>query len=428
MTFDLRSQGSSNIVSTNAFLESHLNRPRSRESQGRYDRTRESHVDDIFDTIIPRTEVVQDGHPHLEVDSEDGDSSSALTSDVQSVRDYEESSFGDVPPMLRTAFSNLGNSSESSAPSPERRSVRSSFKPRVPVPVRHSSRARGQSIESGSDVPDSVFYDGNILGHINAAELEAARKMLAAAELSNQHSPPRSSKKSMEAERSSTPPPIGRVRRRTESDSENGDLVRSLRPTTPETTASLQGGSTLMPLSRRHSQTSMASRQSRRSSKVKSHHATIQSSAYTQNRSSREPNLLAPGTQHSDRPQSRKDEAKGFQADREDTDDFSQHIPESRHGTDRVPRHASFTGSSTSRRPAMTAKRVLSSGALSVSARFQADRRSVLSHASSIRLPDFLSYEIFQAVLRNPTTAHQLLRFSETRLCSQNIEFLNKVS
>ncbi len=47
--------------------------------------------------------------------------------------------------------------------------------------------------------------------------------------------------------------------------------------------------------------------------------------------------------------------------------------------------------------------------------------------ASSSRLPDFFSSEIFQIVLHNPTTQHQLLKFSQSRLCGENLEFLEKV-
>jgi hypothetical protein len=47
--------------------------------------------------------------------------------------------------------------------------------------------------------------------------------------------------------------------------------------------------------------------------------------------------------------------------------------------------------------------------------------------AGSQNMPDFFSSEIFQVVLHNPTTAYQLLKFSESRLCSENVEFLAKV-
>lgn len=42
-------------------------------------------------------------------------------------------------------------------------------------------------------------------------------------------------------------------------------------------------------------------------------------------------------------------------------------------------------------------------------------------------MPDFFSASIFQVVLHNPTTAHRLLKFSESRLCAENVEFLSKV-
>jgi hypothetical protein len=40
---------------------------------------------------------------------------------------------------------------------------------------------------------------------------------------------------------------------------------------------------------------------------------------------------------------------------------------------------------------------------------------------------DFFSPEVFQIVLHNPATAHQLLKFSQARLCGENMEFLERV-
>ena len=40
---------------------------------------------------------------------------------------------------------------------------------------------------------------------------------------------------------------------------------------------------------------------------------------------------------------------------------------------------------------------------------------------------DIFSPEIFQIVLHNPTTSHQLLRYSRSRFCGENMEFLDKV-
>ena len=40
---------------------------------------------------------------------------------------------------------------------------------------------------------------------------------------------------------------------------------------------------------------------------------------------------------------------------------------------------------------------------------------------------DFFSSDVFQIVLHNPTTAHRLLKFSQARMCGENMEFLEKV-
>ena len=43
-------------------------------------------------------------------------------------------------------------------------------------------------------------------------------------------------------------------------------------------------------------------------------------------------------------------------------------------------------------------------------------------------MPDFFSPAVFQVVLRNPAIAHQLLKFGQTRLCGEHMEFLAKVN
>jgi phototropin len=40
---------------------------------------------------------------------------------------------------------------------------------------------------------------------------------------------------------------------------------------------------------------------------------------------------------------------------------------------------------------------------------------------------DFFSPEVFQIVLHNPATAHQLLKFSQARMSGENMEFLERV-
>lgn len=47
--------------------------------------------------------------------------------------------------------------------------------------------------------------------------------------------------------------------------------------------------------------------------------------------------------------------------------------------------------------------------------------------SSGSRLADFFGAEVFQIVLHNPTTAHQLKKFAQSRLCGENLEFLEQV-
>ncbi|KAK6365551.1 hypothetical protein LTS17_011270 [Exophiala oligosperma] len=46
---------------------------------------------------------------------------------------------------------------------------------------------------------------------------------------------------------------------------------------------------------------------------------------------------------------------------------------------------------------------------------------------SDRKLPDFFAGETFQIIIHNPTTFHQLLKFSKTRLCGENMDFLKDV-
>ncbi|KAG9235145.1 hypothetical protein BJ875DRAFT_483491 [Amylocarpus encephaloides] len=43
------------------------------------------------------------------------------------------------------------------------------------------------------------------------------------------------------------------------------------------------------------------------------------------------------------------------------------------------------------------------------------------------RITDFFSPEVFHVVLKNPTTAHRLMRFAQSRACGENMEFLQIV-
>ena len=56
-------------------------------------------------------------------------------------------------------------------------------------------------------------------------------------------------------------------------------------------------------------------------------------------------------------------------------------------------------------------------------------RYGTASDAGSIakQSPDFFCQEVFQTVLHNPTTSHQLMKFSQSRFCAENIDFLDRV-
>ncbi len=58
---------------------------------------------------------------------------------------------------------------------------------------------------------------------------------------------------------------------------------------------------------------------------------------------------------------------------------------------------------------------------------FSSPKQSTASDKGNNGLADFFSSEVFQIVLHNPTTAHRLLKFSQARMCGENMEFLEKV-
>lgn len=58
---------------------------------------------------------------------------------------------------------------------------------------------------------------------------------------------------------------------------------------------------------------------------------------------------------------------------------------------------------------------------------FSAPKQSGGTDKRAEALADFFSSEVFQIVLHNPTTAHRMLKFSQARMCGENMEFLEKV-
>ena len=58
---------------------------------------------------------------------------------------------------------------------------------------------------------------------------------------------------------------------------------------------------------------------------------------------------------------------------------------------------------------------------------FSIPKQNGMADRGASGLADFFSSEVFQIVLHNPTTAHRLLKFSQARMCGENMEFLEKV-
>lgn len=58
---------------------------------------------------------------------------------------------------------------------------------------------------------------------------------------------------------------------------------------------------------------------------------------------------------------------------------------------------------------------------------FSAPKQNGVMDKRTDALADFFSSEVFQIVLHNPTTAHRMLKFSQARMCGENMEFLEKV-
>lgn len=54
-------------------------------------------------------------------------------------------------------------------------------------------------------------------------------------------------------------------------------------------------------------------------------------------------------------------------------------------------------------------------------------QHSAVSHSSSARMADFFGAEIFRIVLHTPTSLHQLTKFAHSRLCGENLDFLEQV-
>ncbi|EFQ30195.1 hypothetical protein CGRA01v4_00421 [Colletotrichum graminicola] len=75
--------------------------------------------------------------------------------------------------------------------------------------------------------------------------------------------------------------------------------------------------------------------------------------------------------------------------------------------------------------PAKTGMGPRSDDSMSISK--QSTSKHSMMSSESARGIDFFGQGIFQVVLHNPITVHQLLKFAEARLCSEGVEFLKKL-
>ncbi|KAI0120708.1 hypothetical protein BJ170DRAFT_160834 [Xylariales sp. AK1849] len=300
----------------------------------------------------------------------------------------------------------------------------------ISIPDRQSSRSRSNEPETPDRAVNREAEDETSARVPSAEEVEAARRILAAAGNSSHNSSRGARKKLPQSDRSATPPPIGRLRRPLDDELDDPDELVDPRPPTPETAILLQKEHPHQSLSRKFSLASIATHRSRMASFPYDQLLESRTPVLDQLQLGQESSLLPPMPKEKGRQRSRN----GSPADAsipygDGTRTFLTNGGSVSETEDRaLPRNGSFnTGTTAKHRPLMAGRRVFSEESLSVSRHLAVDGRSIVSSGSSSRLPDFFSYAIFQMVLRNPTTAHQLLKFSKARLCGENIEFLGKV-
>ncbi|ETS74171.1 hypothetical protein PFICI_14037 [Pestalotiopsis fici W106-1] len=434
---DLMTSRASTILSTQAFEEfykNNLSRPSSSQSDEDSLAFDQESTDDFFDSILPGSGSSGPIAPHRQHEQESrvgtGNSGNShggknqpkqfsisnfgLRQDAQSVGDDGEHSFGDMPPMLRSGVDHARSLSENSTSVPGKSSSRTA----TSIPTRRSSRARGESTGSSANFSVRGSQSSQRQLQISASEIEAARRVLAAAELNGYEFPQGSRKASVQTERSATPPPIGRARRAGDSGSDS-DTAHSLRPIAPDTSFFLQNPSSVV--TRRHSHNSLASHTSQNKSAARAH------SIIEQPQFGAETVLFPPGTRDISRPRSRKEMTTDNDQGHVDGRLFHTQFSMNSRNTNSIPRRGTVATSSSRRPGSSSTKRALHDDSFFSPTDNLSKQHSIMSSSSSATLPEFFSYEIFKTVLSDPTTAHQLLKFSRTRLCSENIEFLNKV-
>ncbi|KAK7987361.1 MFS general substrate transporter [Apiospora arundinis] len=275
-------------------------------------------------------------------------------------------------------------------------------------------------------------------------EIEAARRILAAAEASARREPhtrrdsgsaaaaPPSSQRASSPPatiRSATPPPIGRPRRYFYDETEPDQQQKDPNMRTPDKIPPRLSSRRTSSPRRRRSVTSMSTARSRVEPVLDDYQ--LDDDEDEEEDEPRRPPPIPPnyGSMGHKRGGSHSTSKKARSTKERDADSFRDFDGPSVY----VRNHESTT---LTVRGAARLRRTYSDDELSVQrgggggggggSYAPSSKQSVVSHGSR-RMPEFFSEEAFQTVLYNPITARELQKFSEQRLCGENVEFLAKV-
>ncbi|KAK1584904.1 uncharacterized protein LY79DRAFT_610923 [Colletotrichum navitas] len=317
------------------------------------------------------------------------------------------------------------------------------------VPKRHSSRP-DRAVKS----PDRMARQRNTSDRPpRADEIEAARRLLARAAEVDGRTIREEGKESREGVRSATPPPIGSRRRRvviyddSEEEEENaddrgdeidqdyheyhnehrnGDRHRDV-ASTPATSPYPSAENGPRPSRAHHRYTPDHPTSSRTSSRQSSqppprsrvaenltaHKRELRTPVLDQNRLYLDAEPPAMGQRHPRNQQPLRPTYREMSDEEEETlRDYSD-----KGGLDAT--------STLDHRPAKTGMGSRSDDSMSISK--QSTSKHSMMSSESARGIDFFGQGIFQVVLHNPITVHQLLKFAEARFCSEGVEFLRKL-
>ncbi|KAK2009740.1 hypothetical protein LZ32DRAFT_564169 [Colletotrichum eremochloae] len=332
---------------------------------------------------------------------------------------------------------------------PSPRALTRSERESLAVPRRRSSRP-----DRVIDSHDRVARQRNTLNHPpRADEIEAARRLLARAAEVDEYTIRDQGKERAQGVRSATPPPIGSRRRvviydDSEEEEENADVSgdetdhdyhqyrnehrnvdrnRDVAPTpvtshyqpaenAPRTSTAHHRHTVDHPTSSRTSsrQSSQPPPRSRVAETLAAHKRELRSPVLDHNRLYQDAEPAATNQRRQRNPQSLRPTYKEMS----DMDEEASRGYGDKDGLD---------GTSTpDHRPAKTEIGATNDDSMSIS-RQSTSKHSMISSDSAGRGVDFFGPGIFQVVLHNPITVHQLLKFAEARFCSEGVEFLKKL-